>query len=265
MTKDKIDNNVNSELYTESEFFDLSYEEHLIFFSDKKVTQADIDFLKLKKTTKITEKQRWNEEIFDWLVKCEVLFPYEIVEYLKKQGIQINELPWTPAHLRLKSHVYIENSIEKKIFKMYIGGNTAAPDWARYETKDYYAPDFDIYNDVTIKYFDGTHELWNYPQEQFPAVYACSIASQGDSNAIYIIGGLGDRNRQKINTTDIYELSLITKDIKHLKSHGVKPLYLHESNARFCKHNVIEMMHGNILSNGRAIRNLYIWHFDVST
>lgn len=71
------------------------------YFLNRKITQADIDLLNTQNQLQITEKQLCTEEIFYWLTKSEVLFSYEILEFFAQQNIHIDQLPWTPPHLRL--------------------------------------------------------------------------------------------------------------------------------------------------------------------
>ena len=118
------------------------------YFSNREITQADVDILNVKNQLKITEKQLCAEEIFYWLTKSEVLFSYEILEFFEQQNIHIDQLPWTPSRLRLG--VSRESIFEKDIRDLLVGGNTAAVDWKWYDSKDYYDPDFSIYNDITI-------------------------------------------------------------------------------------------------------------------
>lgn len=243
-----------------------SYHERINkYFADRRLTQENFDLLNSKNDLKITKQELCTEDIFYWLIKCEALFSYEIVEYFNQQNIQINQLPWTPEHLRLHNYVYIHNKIGKTIFRMYIGGNTAAPDWAWYETKDFYFPDFDIYNDVTIHYFDGTYELWNYPEEQFPPVYAHSTVYDEQTNKVYITGGLGFGDRQRKGITEIYQLDLESKDIQQVETFGETPPCLHSHDTKMWNHDSIEMKGGNILKNGIAIKNLYVWSFNLKT
>ncbi|WP_213067261.1 hypothetical protein, partial [Acinetobacter sp. CFCC 10889] len=268
MTNSKSENDFDCEEIDESVY---SYQddqqrikEHL---TSRRITQADIDFLKLKKSSKINEKQRWTEEIFIWLIQCEVLWSYEILEYFNKQDIHIhiNQLPWTPAHLRLQNYAHIYNTRGKSILRMYIGGNTAAADAAWYTTEDYYFPDFDIYNDVTIKYLDGTCELWNYPEEQFPPVYAHSTIYDKNTHKTYITGGLGSGDRQRQNVTEIYVLDLETKDIQKIEALGESPPCLHDHNTKIWNHDLIEIKGGYILHKGIAIKNMYVWYFNLKT
>ena len=233
------------------------------YFLNRKITQADIDLLNAQNQLQITEKQLCTEEIFYWLTKSEVLFSYEILEFFAQQNIHIGQLPWTPPRLRLG--VSREGIIEKDISDLLVGGNTAAVDWKWYETKDYYEPDFPIYNDVTLQYYDNSCEIWNYPESQFPAVYAHSTIYDKNTNAVYITGGLGSGERQRKNITEIYALDLETKDIQKIEALGESPPCLHYHQSEIYHHDLIEMRDGNILKNGIEIKNLYVWYFNLTT
>lgn len=196
-------------------------------------------------------------------MKCDVLFSYEILEFLEPEDPELKNLPWIPPRLRLcVSH---ESIIEKDIFHLLIGGNTVAPDWKWYDSKDYYDPDFDIYNDVTIQYFDGTCELWHYPEEQFPPVYAHHTLYDENTNKVYITGGLGSGDRQRKNITEIYALDLETKDIQKVDASGESPVCLYHHEAEMYDNDLIEIKGGYIIKNGVAIKNLYLWYFDLKT
>ncbi|MDM1757874.1 hypothetical protein HX127_09895 [Acinetobacter sp. 256-1] len=237
------------------------------YFSNRKLTQVDIELLNAKPWKTIKEKQLCTEEIFYWLTKSEVLFSYEILEFFEQQNIHIDQLPWTPPCLRLG--VSREGIIEKDIFDLLVGDNTAAVDWRWYDHKDYYEPDFPIYNDVTIKYFDQnlkfSYEIWNYPEAQFPPVYAHSTVYNEKTNAVYITGGLGTGERQCKNITEIYQLDLDTKDIQKIEALGESPPCLHYHQSEICDHVLIAMKEGNILKNGIEIKNLYVWYFNLQT
>ena len=237
------------------------------YFSNREITQADVDILNVKNQLKITEKQLCTEEIFYWLTKSEVLFSYEILEFFEQQNIHIDQLPWTPSRLRLG--VSRESIFEKDIRDLLVGGNTAAVDWKWYDSKDYYDPDFSIYNDITIQYFDQnlafSYEIWNYPEEQFPPVYAHSTIYDKNTDKVYITGGLGSGDRQRKNITEIYALDLETMDIQKVDALGVSPTCLYHHQAEMYDHDLIEMKGGYIIKNGVAIKNIYAWYFDLKT
>ncbi|ELW85330.1 MULTISPECIES: hypothetical protein [Acinetobacter] len=229
-----------------------------------KFTQTDIDALNSINNKKLVTKELNKSEVFHWLIKSNIIWVHELQEYLQNQKIDLNEPFWVAAHSRLgSSHVSIFN---KDIDVIDIGGNTAAPDWKCYDYKDYYNPDFKIYNDVCIK-ADGLKkiELWNYPEEQFPPVYDHDTVYDKNKNLVYITGGLGSGERQKKNITEIYQLNVKTKDIECIDALGESPPCLHNHHTKMWNHDLIEMRDGNILKNGKAIKNLYVWYFNLKT
>lgn len=237
------------------------------YFSNREITQADVDSLNVKNQLQVTEKQLCTEEIFYWLTKSEVLFSYEILEFFEQQNIHLDQLPWTPSYLRLG--ISQGSIFEKNIFALIIGGNIAAVDWKWYESQDYYDPDFDIYNDVTIKYHDQdlkfSYEIWNYPESQFPPVYAHSTVYDDRTNQVYITGGLGTGDRQRKGVTEIYQLNLESKDIQQVETFGESPPCLHNHETKMWNYDLIEMKGGHILKNNIVIKNLYVWYFNLKT
>ncbi|MCX5469717.1 hypothetical protein [Acinetobacter nematophilus] len=229
-----------------------------------KFCQTDIDALNSVNHKKLIVKELNSHEVFHWLTKSKIIWVDELQEYLQNQEFDLKEPFWVATHNRLgSSHVSIFN---KYIDSIDIGGNTAAPDWKWYDYNDYYNPNFKIYNDVCIN-ADGLKkiELWNYPEEQFPPVYDHDTVYDKNTNLVYITGGLGSGERQKKNITEIYQLNLETKDIEHVDALGESPLCLHKHHAKMWNYDLIEMRGGNILKNGRAIKNLYVWYFNLKT
>ena len=229
-----------------------------------KFSQTDIDALNSVNHEKLITKELNKNEVFHWLIKSNIIWVHELQEYLHNQKFDLKEPFWVAAHNRLgSSHVSIFN---KYIDVIDIGGNTAAHDWKWYDYNDYYNPDFKIYNDVCIK-ADGLKkiELWSYPEEQFPPVYNHDTVYDKNMNLVYITGGLGLGERQRKNITEIYQLNLETKDIEHVDTLGESPPCLHNHHTKMWNYDLIEMRDGNILKNGKAIKNLYVWYFNLKT
>lgn len=233
------------------------------YFSERELSQADIDVLNSMNHKIFFKKQLCKEEFLYWLIQCDVLFSYEIKDYFQQKQFHIEEPLWTPPHLRLNQSR--QSIFKKHIFNIAIGGNTAATDWKEYDYNDYYNPDFKIYNDVTIRHFDSKYELWNYPEEQFPPVYAHDTVHDKNIDFVYITGGLGSGDRQRKNITEIYQLNLETKDIEHIEALGDSPPCLHNHHTKMWNDDLIEMRDGDILKNGKAIKNLYVWYFNLKT
>lgn len=245
-----------------------SYESRIQeYFSIRELTQADVDILNAKNQLQIIKKKLCIEDIFYWLIKAEVLFSYEILEAFEQYNLELNKLAWIPPRLRLG--VSSESIFKKDIFDLFIGGNTAEVDWKWYDSKDYYDPDFMIYNDVTIQYFDQdfkfSYEIWNYPKEQFPPVYSHSTVYDERTNKVYITGGLGSGNRQRKGITEIYQFDLESKDIQKIEAVGVSPPCLHNHDTKMWNYDLIEMKGGYIIKDGIAIKNLYVWYFHLKT
>ena len=240
--------------------------------AERGITQKDIDVLNAINQQVLVTKKQNKDDIILWLLEHsnfateDYIDPYIFSQYLRKNNIEIQQPLWVAPNDRMGNY-HNDFSVDNKynIFDFKIGGNDAASDWKWYETQDYYFPEFKIYNDVYIKFFDGMYELWNYPEEQFPPVYEHSTLYNEHTHQFYIIGGLGSGDRQCKNITEIYALDLETKDIQKIEASGESPPCLHSHKVKIWNHDLIEMRDGYILHKGIAIKNVYVWYFNLKT
>ncbi|MDQ9022255.1 hypothetical protein RFI02_14195 [Acinetobacter sichuanensis] len=240
--------------------------------AERGITQNDIDALNTINHQALVTKKQNKDDIILWLLEHsnfateDYIYPYIFSQYLRKNNIEIERPLWVAPNERM-NHTHISADNKYYIFDLRIGGNDVfiSGSLKLYETKDYYFPEFKIYNDVYIKFFDGTYELWNYPEEQFPPVYEHTTLYDEYTDKFYIIGGLGSGDRQRKNITEIYALDLETKDIQKIEALGESPPCLHSHSVKIWNRDLIEMKGGFILHKGIAIKNLYIWYFNLKT
>ncbi|MFM8893062.1 MAG: ankyrin repeat domain-containing protein, partial [Planctomycetia bacterium] len=76
------------------------------------------------------------------------------------------------------------------------------------EHEDHYDVDFQIYNDLIVFDGRGGFEIFGYPQEDFPPTDFHSATLVDDQ--IYVIGGLGYRERREFGTTPVFRFDTAT-------------------------------------------------------
>ena len=136
---------------------------------------------------------------------------------------------------------------------VYIGG----------EHEDWYDPDFYVYNDVMIRWPDGTIRIFGYPTDVFPPTDFHSATLLGDE--IVIIGGLRYAEYRDETTTHVYRLRLTDLSMEWVDAHGDAPSWLFKNDA--------ELRDGKIICSGGEVtheaseflvENLTTWAFDLS-
>ena len=95
-------------------------------------------------------------------------------------------------------------------------------------------PDFLIYNDVIVKYDDGTVKHFGYPEDVFPCTDFHSATYYPAHNCIYIIGRIGyDAPENGVKKdTPVYKLDLQTFEISKVCFQGKNPGWIHEHQAK---------------------------------
>ena len=137
---------------------------------------------------------------------------------------------------------------------VYIGG----------EHEDWYDPDFYVYNDVVIRWPDGTVKIFGYPTDVFPpADFHCATLC-GDE--IVIIGGLRYAEYRDYATTFVYRLRLSDLSIERVETCGDAPLWLYNHDAKLRDGRII-CTGGEAIDDGSEyiVENLTTWAFDLST
>lgn len=124
-------------------------------------------------------------------------------------------------------------------------------------------PNFAIYNDVIIRGFDGSIEIYGYPRDDFQPTDFHTATQVG--NHIYIIGGLGYMSDRIIGTTPIYRLDRQTKQITRIEVAGQEPgwIYMHEAVYWKDDHSIV-IWGGELWERDckQAINN-QMWAFDI--
>lgn len=88
------------------------------------------------------------------------------------------------------------------------------------EHEDYYDPDFCIYNDVVV-FLDGTVEIYDYREEEFPPTDFHTATSTGDR--LILIGGIGYQGTRRFGATPVFALDLSTYRISEIATRGEVP------------------------------------------
>ena len=114
-----------------------------------------------------------------------------------------------------------ETSLPSHGFTVFIGG----------EYEDFYDPHFLIYNDVIVKYDDGTVKHFGYPEDVFPCTDFHTATYYPAHNCIYIIGRLGYFDFWKGNAkkeTPVFKLDLQTFEISKIDYEGKSPGWIYD-------------------------------------
>lgn len=131
------------------------------------------------------------------------------------------------------------------------------------EHEDSYDPNFAIYNDVIVKLFDGTIEIYGYPREVFQPTDFHTATLVDDQ--IYIIGGLCYTEDRVLGTTPIYQLDIESKHIQRIEVKGREPgwLYMHEALYWKDEHAIL-VWGGKLMTDDTAdVMNTQMWALDL--
>jgi hypothetical protein len=137
-----------------------------------------------------------------------------------------------------------QTSLPSLGFTVFIGG----------EYDDYYDPDFLIYNDVIVRYDDGTIKHFGYPEDVFPCTDFHSATYYPADNCIYIIGGIGYNSPKDgvKKDTPVFKLELRTFEISKVDFLGENPGWIHHHEAKL-KGNKIW-----VFLNGKRTKGFYL-------
>lgn len=98
------------------------------------------------------------------------------------------------------------------------------------EYDDFYDPDFLIYNDVIVKYDDGSVKHFGYPEDVFPCTDFHTAIYYSAHNCIYIIGSIGYADPLKVRKdTSVFKLDLQTFAISKVDYQGTNPGWIHNN------------------------------------
>jgi hypothetical protein len=126
-------------------------------------------------------------------------------------------------------------------------------------------PDFAIYNDVIIRHWDGTIEIYGYPIDDFEPTdfHTATLVNQAES--IYIIGGIGRPCDRVFGTTPVYQLSVRFKTIQRLKVPGIEPGWISKHEARYVTASQEILVWGGEIqtSDDHTARNFDILAFSI--
>lgn len=132
------------------------------------------------------------------------------------------------------------------------------------EHEDYYDPDFQIYNDVTVIDAQGAIAIHGYPEEDFPPTDFHSATLVGD--AIYVIGRLGYAVTRTLNATPVYRLLLGSMRMEAVATRGDAPGWISRHHAVLEEDGRTIVISGGELWLGaeRAMREqLDAWALDI--
>jgi hypothetical protein len=128
------------------------------------------------------------------------------------------------------------------------------------EHEDGSDPNFAIYNDVVIRSFNGSTEIFGYPREVFqPTDFHTATLVDND---IYIIGNVGYMDDRIIGTTPVYKLELATMQIHEVKVPGHEPGWISRHEALYWKDEQAIVIWGGKLSmnqKGESKLNTQTW------
>lgn len=112
------------------------------------------------------------------------------------------------------------------------------------EHEDFYMPDFNIYNDVTVHDGAGRFQIRIYPAEVFPPTDFHS-ATYVDG-FIYIIGRLGYHGTREYSMTPVYRLSCADWKMEEIATSGDNPGWIYKHQAESLGGNAILVSGGKI-------------------
>jgi hypothetical protein len=133
------------------------------------------------------------------------------------------------------------------------------------EHEDYYDPDFCIYNEVIVRRWDGSIEIYGYPADVFPPTDFHSATLVEDE--IYIIGRLGYGTERVLGTTPIFLLDLYNMQIKQIEPPGEEPGWISRHDALYLhgEHSIV-VYGGKLLTlEGDRVQNERTWKLDLES
>ena len=133
---------------------------------------------------------------------------------------------------------------------LYIGG----------EHEDFYDEDFYIYNDVIVKFPDGSIATLGYPEDIFPPTDFHTATEVG--NDVFVIGCLGYPEQRQSDATKVYVLDLASYSIRPFEVEGEQPPSIYKHSARYsAEQNAIFCEGGKSthLPTGETVENIATW------
>jgi len=132
------------------------------------------------------------------------------------------------------------------------------------EHEDSYDQDFAIYNDVIVRRWDGSIEIYGYPVDDFAPTDFHTATLVGEK--VYIIGSVGREEDRILGTTPIYELELETMMIRQLAVRGEEPGWIHKHEAIYwAAEDSILIWGGTIMWDDKWLENQQMWAFSLRT
>ncbi len=117
------------------------------------------------------------------------------------------------------------------------------------EHEDYYDPDFCIYNDVFVHSPEGTIDIFNYPEDDFPPTDFHTATLVDDF--VYVVGSLGYQGRRQFGETPVFRLNTRTLRIERIATRGDAPGWIFEHRAEATGEDTIRISGGKIAVGGK--------------
>jgi len=124
-------------------------------------------------------------------------------------------------------------------------------------------PDFAIYNDVIVRRYDGTVDIYGYPLADFqPTDFHTATLVE---NSIYLVGNIGYPQDRVLGITPIYRLDLRSMKIQRIEVAGKGPSWISNHETLYWKdrHSLV-IWGGQILSvDNKYQKNTQMWVFSL--
>ncbi len=134
------------------------------------------------------------------------------------------------------------------------------------EHEDWYDPDFQIYNDVTLLRPGAAPEIYGYPEAVFPPTDFHSATLAGGK--VWIVGTVGPKEMRDPARTPVFTLDVETLEIAPVQTTGTPPAWLHRHDAALAEGGgSIRLTGGTVIhaATGAFIDNLDTWSLDLAT
>lgn len=133
------------------------------------------------------------------------------------------------------------------------------------EHEDCYDPDFAIYNDVVVRRWDGSIEIYGYPPGDFMPTDFHTATHDQDEDLIYIVGCRGYAANRIVGETPVHVLELGSMVIRRLEVKGVEPSWLNSHQAIYWHdEKSILVWGGEVMPDqDRFVANRQMWAFSL--
>lgn len=206
--------------------------------------------------------ERVENAFWDWMIRQRRSAQFARGEFRLRGGMQPRDAAGMSAWRRCPNGpMYCFTRFGRTVTQLldgrivYVGG----------EHKDWYDPDFCIYNDVVVESADGSFDVYVYPEDIFPPTdFHTATLVEG---RLYLIGNLGYRDLREIGETQVCCLDTDTFAIEPVITAGNGPGWIHGHRAEFDRSaNEIRIWSGKVIDAAdtplRPNVHVYALHLD---